>query len=173
MRDAAVPGPTAGLVNSLASWVWLERTTSGPVAFLLLGHAEAQSAEVRSGLVGLSVAFGLAAPGRKLPDVGRRLAVIGGRLAAVRVDGCDYMVQVEVGRKWAEFVAAGGPVALIVGLAPVSPGAPREEVRDYLATNTRRGHLRLGLAESVGSFAESEVGHAPRRVGEPRRWLFQ
>lgn len=163
----AVSAPTAAFINSLASWVWLERTSSGPVAFLLLGHPQAESEDVQPQLIGLSAALGLAPPGRKLPDIGRRLAVIGGRLTAVRVDGCDYMVQVEVGQVWAEFVAAGGPVALIVGLAPAICGAPREEVEEYLAVNTMRGRLRLGLAESVGSFTEEEARSAPKAEAVP------
>ncbi len=153
----AAPEPSVDFVNELASWAWLERTAAGPVAFLLLAHPEAGSESVQPQLAALTLSLRLLRPTRRLADVGRRIAVIGGRLAAVRLDGCDHMVQVEVGRVWAEFVGAGGPAALMVGLAPLRRRASREEVERYIAINTMRGRLRLGLAESVGTFSEPEA----------------
>jgi hypothetical protein len=149
--------PTVAFVNSLASWVWLERTAAGPVAFLLLAHPDGGSAPVRQELERLALALGLDRPARRLTDVGKRLAVIGGSHAVVRIDGCDHMVRVEVGAGWAEFVASGGPVAMTVGLAPLVRCAPRRDVQRYLAVSTMRGRLRVGLAESVGSFTDSEL----------------
>lgn len=149
--------PTVAFVNSLASWVWLELTAGGPVAFLLLAHPDGGSETVQPQLDRLSLTLGLAVSSRRLPDVGRRIAVVGGELAAVRLDGCAHMVQVEVGPQWAEFVAAGGPVAVMVGMAPLARRAPRDAVRRYIAVNAMRGRLRLGLAESVGYFSAAEL----------------
>ncbi len=149
--------PSVPFVNSLASWAWLGRTASGPVAFLLLAHPEADNGTVQPQLTGLAFALGLVRPTRRLPDVGRRVAIVGGRQAAVRLDGCGHMIQVDVGRAWAEFVSSGGSIALLVGLRPLPRRAPRGQVETYLAAGSTRSHIRLGLARSVGTFTESEV----------------
>ena len=66
--------------------------------------------------------------------------------AAVLVDGCQHLVQVQVGERWAEFVQAGGPIALLVGLAPLARRASRDGVDPYLGTAALSGRLRLGTA---------------------------
>jgi hypothetical protein len=154
-------GPSAEFVNTLACWAWLERTGMGPAAFILLAHPDASS--VQQELYDLALALRLAAPARRIPEVGPRVAIVGGDRAAVRMDGCAHMVQVEVGAAWADFVASGGSVALVVGLTSLERRAPRDVVQRYLARNAMSGGLRLGLAESVGSFTVDEADRRAAR----------
>ncbi len=135
---------TARFISSLASWTWLEDTAVGPVAFLLLAHPQANS--VATQLTGLADSLGLVPPGSHLPDTGERVTLRGRNHAAVLVDGCQHLVQVQVGERWAEFVQAGGPIALLVGLAPLARRASRDEVESYLGTAALSGRLRLGTA---------------------------
>ncbi|MDF3291384.1 hypothetical protein [Streptomyces silvisoli] len=136
--------PTPAFVNSLASWAWLERTSAGPVAFLLLAHPDAR--QVERELVGLARALGLAPPRTRLPDTGARVTLVGRLRAVVQLDGCAHRVQVEVGERWSAFVGDGGPVLLLVGLDPLARCSPRERVEEYLGVGTLGGRLRLGAA---------------------------
>lgn len=138
------PTPTADFISSLASWTWLEDTAVGPVAFLLLAHPQAGA--VSPQLAGLADGLGLAPPGRSLPDTGERVTLRGRNRCAVLVDGCRHLVEVEVGDHWAQFVRAGGPVALLVGLAPLARCSPRDEVESYLGRAALGDRLRLGTA---------------------------
>ncbi len=139
--------PTPGFVNSLASWAWLERTSAGPVAFLLLAHPDAGRVEPE--LAGLASALGLAPPRTRLPDTGTRVTLVGAVRAVVQLDGCAHRVQVEVGERWSAFVADGGPVLLLVGLDPLARCSPRERVEEYLGVGTLVGRLRLGAARGL------------------------
>ncbi len=136
--------PTTEFINSLASWAWLEHTAAGPVAFLLLAHPEADA--VARELTSLADAIGLATPQQRLPDTGDRVLLTGDGRAAVHIDNCPHVVLVEVGPNWAEFTRTGGPIALIVGLAPLARNAPRTDVEPYLAHSTQNNQLRLGTA---------------------------
>ncbi|MCQ4042066.1 hypothetical protein ACFOSC_14890 [Streptantibioticus rubrisoli] len=136
--------PTPGFVNSLASWAWLERTSAGPVAFLLLAHPDARAVERE--LTGLAKALGLVPPCTRVPDTGARVTLVGPGRAVVQLDGCAHRVQVEVGERWSAFVGGGGPVLLLVGLDPLARCSPRERVEEYLGVSTLGGRLRLGAA---------------------------
>ncbi len=138
------PIPTAGFISSLASWTWMEDTAVGPVAFLLLAHPQAGSVSVQ--LTGLADGLGLAPPGRLLPDTGERVILRGRNRCAVLVDDCRHLVEVEVGNRWAEFVRTGGPIAVLVGLAPLARCASRDDVESYLGRAALANRLRVGTA---------------------------
>ncbi len=142
MNPATIP--TAGFINSLASWAWLEETAAGPVAFLLLAHPEADA--TAGELTSLADAIGLAGPQHRLPDTGDRVLVTGDGRAAVHIDGCPHVVLVEVGPHWSEFVRTGGRIALLVGLIPLARNSPRDAVEEYLGRSALNGQLRLGTA---------------------------
>jgi hypothetical protein len=141
---------TPGFINGLASWTWLENTAVGPMTFLLLAHPEAEAEAVQGQLARLASGLGLVEPRQSLPDTGERVRLLSSDRAAVLVDGCTHLVQVEVGHQWAQFTRAGGPIALLVGLAPLSRCAPPDEVESYLGHAALDGRLRLGTARARG-----------------------
>lgn len=128
------------LINETAAWSWLDRTGYGPVAFVLLVHPDPAASEL------LARALRLAPPAKRLPYVGERVEAVGGQHAAVLLDGCEHLMRIPVGARWADFVRAGGPAALLVGLVPLSRWADAAAVEAYLARCTLTGHLRLGLS---------------------------
>ncbi|MDJ0346984.1 hypothetical protein QMK19_37460 [Streptomyces sp. H10-C2] len=134
------PRPTPALINGTASWSWLDHTGFGRVAFLLLVHPIPASGET------LARALGLSAPGRRLPEIGERIAVAGAGRATVRLDRAGHLMQVAVSERWASFVREGGPTAVLVGLVPLSRDAPREEIETYLADTVRTNRIRLGIS---------------------------
>jgi hypothetical protein len=138
------PTLTVRFISSLASWTWLENTAVGPVAFLLLAHPETGPASME--LSGLADGLGLVPPGSYLPDTGERVILPSRNRAAVLVDGCRHLVEVEVGDRWHEFVHAGGPIALLVGLASLARCSPRDEVESYLGRAALGDQLRMGTA---------------------------
>ncbi|MBY8878865.1 hypothetical protein [Actinacidiphila acidipaludis] len=130
---------TVPLINTTAAWSWIDRTGWGPVAFLLLVHPDPACGEL------LARSLRLAPPARRLPDVGERVTVAGAGHAAVRLDGSDHLIRVPAGDRWCAFVRGGGPVALVVGLAPLPRRASAEAVASYLGRAAVAGRLRLGL----------------------------
>lgn len=136
--------PAKEFINSLASWAWLDATAAGPVAFLLLAHPQA-SAVLRE-LTALTAGMRLKPADQLLTDTGQRVALVDDQRVAVCVDGCPYLVQVEVGKGWSAFVRSGGPVVILLGLAPLTRCAPQPDVETYLAATTLNGQLRLGSA---------------------------
>jgi hypothetical protein len=119
--------------QDMAAWSWLDDTAFGVVAFILLVPPSPGGEALAAGL-------GLAEPGARLPDIGDRVRVVGPDRVAL--DGTE----VPVGRRWASFVAAGGPVAVLVGLEPLPGHAGRRTVEAYVAANTLAGRLRLGVS---------------------------
>lgn len=128
-----------------ASWTWLDDTAFGPVAFLLLAHPHG------SGTEELAALLGLAEPGRRLPELGERIAVPRPGRATVRGPDGGPLLEVAAGDRWSAFVAGGGPVALVVGLDPLARRAPLPEVETYLALGTTAGRLRLGISRRARS----------------------
>lgn len=153
----ALPPLTPGLISGIASWSWLDDTGFGPVAFLLLVHPEPAAGEA------LARAMRLSGPARRLPDIGDRVSVAGVARATVRLDGAEHLMQIPVGDRWADFVRAGGPVAVLVGLSPLSRRATRADVETYLAGATMAGRLRLGISHRDGS-ARARPPSGPSRA---------
>jgi hypothetical protein len=133
---------TAPVINGTAAWSWLDRTGWGPMAFLLLVHPDPAAGEL------LARALRLAPPARRLPDVGERVTPVGAGHAAVRMDGSEHLARVPVGERWCTFVRGGGPVALVVGLAPLPRRATAEAVASYLPRTAVEGLLRLGVSRA-------------------------
>lgn len=122
-------------------------------AFLLVGHPpsrhpEAREEAVRANMQALGDALGLAPTPEQLPYIGHRVAMHGSR-AALSVDRCDYRLGVSVGKRWRDFVIAGGPVVVALGLDPLARGADRPTIEAYLGHCTRAGRLLLGITEYV------------------------
>lgn len=128
-----------------AAWSWLDETGFGPVAFLLLVPPPPDGE-------GLAAALGLAEPGVRLPDIGDRVALLGPDRAAV------LGIEVPVGRRWASFVASGGPVAVLVGLEPLAADSGRTAVEAYVAANTLSARLRLGVSGPRPASAKGQPG---------------
>ncbi|MBT2466548.1 hypothetical protein J7E97_01385 [Streptomyces sp. ISL-66] len=148
MLIETAPAPTAGLLASLGVWFWIELTEVGHVAFLLLAHPPArrggESVEsIELSMQGLVSALTLAEPSAKLPDIGPRL-VVHGRAAILSLDGCSFVMRVPVSAEWAEFVTAGAPVVIEVGLDPLQPMTPFDALRPYVSEGARHGRLFLG-----------------------------
>jgi hypothetical protein len=138
---------TREVIDSVASWAWLDQTGFGPVAFLLLARPEGEPEELEE----LADALGLAPPGRKLPDIGAdRVRVAGATRVKLRLDGCVHRIEVSVGERWARFVDRGGPVAVLVGLGPLARGAGAEEVEAYVGKCVAGDRMRLGVVNSAG-----------------------
>ncbi|MFF3943678.1 hypothetical protein ACFYYN_02560 [Streptomyces sp. NPDC001902] len=127
------------------SWTWLDDTAFGPVAFLLLAHPHG------SGTEELAALLGLAEPGRRLPELGERIAVPRPGRATVRGPDGGPLLEVAAGDRWSAFVSGGGPVALVVGLDPLARRAPLPEVETYLALGTTAGRIRLGISRRARS----------------------
>ncbi len=134
-----LPPMTRDLINSLATYTWLEATAVGRVAFVLAAHPEGGPEAGR-----FARALRLAEPARRMPYVGERVTVSGAH-ARLRLDQCPYAVELAVGPQWTAFVAAGGPVALIVGLDPLPRCSPPETVESYL----RQAQVRMGTTRIV------------------------
>lgn len=137
-----LPPMTRELINSLATYTWLEATAVGRVAFVLAAHPEGGPEAER-----FARALRLAEPARRMPYVGERVTV-SGSYARLRLDRCPYQVELAVGPQWTAFVGGGGPVALIVGLDPLPRCSPPEAVETYL----RRGRVRMGTTRLAASF---------------------
>lgn len=139
--------PTTALIASLAVWHWIAVTPAGQVAFLLLtqpAHAPGSSlTKVAPHMRGLAASLGLVSCTDTLPDIGPRL-FIEGMGAFLRLDGCEYLLHVPVAGPWNEFAAAGGTVAVAVGLDPLPAHSPKELVEAYLTASARAGRLFLG-----------------------------
>lgn len=134
-----LPPMTRELINSLATYTWLETTAVGRVAFALAAHPAGGPEAER-----FARTLRLAEPAQRMPYIGERLTVAGSH-ARLSLDGCGYGVELAVGPQWAGFVAAGGPVALIVGLDPLPRCSPPATVESYL----RHARLRMGTTRAV------------------------
>ncbi|MCQ4085043.1 hypothetical protein NGB36_31900 [Streptomyces sp. RB6PN25] len=133
---------TPELIHSLATWTWLERTAVGQVAFVLVAPRAHSADAVR----GLAAALGLREPSCRLPYVGERVTVHGSSRARLHPDGWAHAIGLTVGARWSRYVVEGGPVAVLVGLDPLTPCAQPDAVNEYVITRTRGNRLRMGTA---------------------------
>jgi hypothetical protein len=143
------PRPTAGLLASVLTAPWLDTTPQGDTAaFLLIAHPMSARlgavGTVEAEMRGLAAALDLAPASERIPDVGRRLTVHGGK-AVLSVTGCDYRLGADIGCGWQSFVINGGPVVVVLGLDPLAPGADRDGVEQYLGRCALACHLFTGL----------------------------
>ncbi|GAA1910872.1 hypothetical protein [Streptantibioticus ferralitis] len=92
---------------------------------------------------GLADALALAPASATVPHIGPRLHMQGRGAVLLDVDGCDFMLRAPVGVRWGAFVTLGCPVAIALGLDPLSNGG-QDAVEAYLAASTRADRLLLG-----------------------------
>jgi hypothetical protein len=146
--------PTAGLLASLALWHWVDETTEGPVAFLLIAHQPPRRPGdsldvIEARMRGLSASLRLAPPDDPFPNIGDRLFMHRETDVALLIDGCDYFLHAPIGGPWARFVCAGGTVAITVGLAPLLPHVTQGVIEAYLAEQTVEGRLLMGKTRAT------------------------
>jgi hypothetical protein len=133
-----LPPLTRELIDSLATYTWLETTEVGRVAFALAAHPEGGLEAER-----FARALCLAEPAAGMPYVGERVTVSGSH-ALLRLDDCPYGVRLAVGPQWSAFGAGGGPIVLIAGLDPLPRCSPPQTVEAYL----RHARLRMGTTRA-------------------------
>lgn len=131
---------TPGVIRETAVWSWLDRTGFGHAAFLLLVHPDPAVGDW------LARSLRLAKPRRRLPEIGDRVTVLSAERAALRFDGATHLMQVPVGEHWSRFLLLGGPMAVIVGMAPLAREAEPKEVGAYLARASAADRLRMGIS---------------------------
>ncbi|MFE0107108.1 hypothetical protein [Streptomyces sp. NPDC059009] len=157
--EARRTNPTPSLLASLSVAQWVDATPNGHVAFLLVTHPpKADTADVGScieaSMRGLASELGLAPPSSLMPDVSNRLSIardcIMLSLAESRLTFCVSIRNTE----WGDFVRGGGPVAIVVGLDPLSPTTERTEINEYLATGATADRLLVGKAQHQESVRE-------------------
>lgn len=169
MLTTPVERPSAGLLASVLATTWLEQMTVGPVAFLLIGHPSVRrqnetEARIERQMRGLGEALGLSEIGGKVPDAGRRIWLRGQSGAALSLDGVPWNIQLPpVGSAWSRFVAAGGPVCIVVALDPIPTGVGQDVIASHL-----NGAVLCERA-LVGSAAVALECSAARSSGHPRR----
>ncbi|MDV9171278.1 hypothetical protein R6V09_14255 [Streptomyces sp. W16] len=141
---------TAGLIASLATTTWLDTAPTGAtLCCLLLVPQHPRSLyetptviEQRMRAVGEALHLGPAnAPP---PDIGPRLRQITPTEVALRFDGTPYRKRIPTGRPWILLVGQGTPVALVLGLDPLSSSATPAEIDTYLDRATPRQRLLFG-----------------------------
>ncbi|MFI9724522.1 hypothetical protein ACIHFE_33670 [Streptomyces sp. NPDC052396] len=153
--SSRVPGVTPGLLCSVVVSTWVEDTTAGPVAFLLIGHPPArrqgETAEsVEQQMLGLSAALDLAEPAENIRHVGNRVLLLGSSGALLTIAGAPYSLRLpSVGAEWSRMVGEGCPVCILLGLDPISPHTPERATQEYLGAALATGRLRMGATAAM------------------------
>ncbi|ELS56357.1 hypothetical protein STVIR_2654 [Streptomyces viridochromogenes Tue57] len=78
------------------------------------------------------------------PDIGPRLRLITPTEVALRFDVTPYRKRIPTGRPWSLLLGQGTPVALVLGLDPLSRSATPEQIDSYLDRATLRQRLLFG-----------------------------
>ncbi|MEU9008397.1 hypothetical protein AB0D12_01120 [Streptomyces sp. NPDC048479] len=78
------------------------------------------------------------------PDIGPRLRQITPTEVALRFDGTPYRKRIPSGRPWTLLLGQGTPVALVLGLDPLSRSATPAAIDAYLDRATLRRRLLFG-----------------------------
>ncbi|MET8720041.1 hypothetical protein [Streptomyces misionensis] len=146
--------PSAGLIASLATTTWLDATPTGAALCCLLlvpqPHRSVYETptviEQRMRAVGETLRLGQATV--PPPDIGPRLRLLTPTEVALRFDGTPYRKRIPAGRAWTLLLAQGTPVALVLGLDPLSRSATPAEIDTYLDRATLRQRLLFGHTRS-------------------------
>ncbi|WP_434600106.1 hypothetical protein [Streptomyces sp. A5-4] len=149
--ESPLTKPTSDLLTAISALQWIDDTTSGHVAFLLLTHPPSScpsdpQEHLEAQMRGLAADLGLAAPSAQMPDIGTRLVA---HDADIRLclPGSGLVLRVPVpAPAWSQFVLNGGPVAVVLGLDPFEPTSDRAQINDYLATRALCDRLLMGKA---------------------------
>jgi hypothetical protein len=143
---------TRDAVSGLSAFAWIEATTDGLVAFLLVAPAvpEVSGADMAA----LAEATGLAAPAALLPDVGPRIMVDGTR-ATLCLPELGRALRIVVNDEWTRFVNRGGAVVLLAGADQLLPSSERSELETYMRVRlSPDGQLWLGKTRRFHSAAQ-------------------
>lgn len=146
--------PSAGLIASLATATWLDTTPSGAtLCCLLLVPQPPRStyetpAAIEQRIRAVAEALHLGPATAPPPDIGPRLRQITPPEVALRFDGTPYRKRIPAGRPWTLLLGQGTPVALVLGLDPLSRSATPAEIDTYLDRATLRQRLLFGHTQT-------------------------
>ncbi|MEU4926737.1 hypothetical protein AB0G54_09555 [Streptomyces yokosukanensis] len=140
----------AGLIASLSTTTWLDTTPTGAtLCCLLLVPQPPRScyetpAVIEQRMHTVAEALHLGPATTPPPDIGPRLHLIAPTEVALRFDGTPYRKRIPTGRPWTLLLGQGTPVALVLGLDPLSRSATPAEIDTYLDRATLRQRLLFG-----------------------------
>jgi hypothetical protein len=146
--------PTAGLVASLATTTWLDTTPNGATLCCLLLVPQPPRSTYETTVVieqrmrAVADALRLGPATAPPPDIGPRLRQINPTEVALRFDGTPYRKRIPSGRPWTLLLSQGTPVALVLGLDPLSRSATPAAIDAYLDRATLRRRLLFGHTQS-------------------------
>ncbi|KUN02456.1 hypothetical protein AQI95_26930 [Streptomyces yokosukanensis] len=141
---------SAGLIASLATTTWLDTTPTGATLGCLLLVPQpprsfyATPAVIEQRMRAVAKALRLGPATTPPPDIGPRLRQITPTEVALRFDGTLYCKRIPTGRPWSLLLGQGTPVALVLGLAPLSRSATPAEIDAYLDRATLHQCLLFG-----------------------------
>ncbi|AVH56566.1 MULTISPECIES: hypothetical protein [Streptomyces] len=139
--------PSAGLIASLATTTWLDTAPTGAtLCCLLLVPQPPRSfyetpAVIAQRMRAVAEALRLGPATAPPPDIGPRLRLITPTEVALRFDATPYRKRIPTGRPWSLLLGQGTPVALVLGLDPLSRSATPAQIDTYLDRATLRQRL--------------------------------
>ncbi|WP_019889353.1 hypothetical protein [Streptomyces purpureus] len=146
--------PSAGLIASLATTTWLDTTPTGAtLCCLLLVPQPPRScyetpAVIEQRMHAVASALHLGPATTPPPHIGPRLHLIAPTEVALRFDGTPYRKRIPTGRPWTLLLGQGTPVALVLGLDPLSRSAAPAEIDSYLDRAALLQRLLFGHTRS-------------------------
>lgn len=134
----------------LATTTWLDTTPTGAtLCCLLLVPQPPRSfyetpAVIEQRMRAVAEALRLGPATAPPPDIGPRLRLITPTEVVLRFDGTPYRKRIPTGRPWSLLLGQGTPVALVLGLDPLSRSATPAQIDTYLDRATLRQRLLFG-----------------------------
>lgn len=142
--------PSAGLIASLATTTWLDTAPTGTALCCLPlvpqppRNLYETPAVIEQRMRAVAEALHLGLATAPPPDTGPRLRLIAPTEVALRFDGTPYRKRILTGRPWALLLGQGTPVALVLGVDPLSRSATPAQIDTYLDRATLRQLLLFG-----------------------------
>ncbi|MDW4907552.1 hypothetical protein RB628_19920 [Streptomyces sp. ADMS] len=142
--------PSAGLIASMATTTWLDTIPTGAaLCCLLLVPQPPRSlyetwAVIEQRMRAVAEALHLGPATAPPPDIGPRLRLVTPAEVALRFDGTPYRKRIPAGRPWTLLLGRRTPVALVLGLDPISCSATPAEIDSYLDRATLHQRLLFG-----------------------------
>lgn len=146
--------PSAGLIASMATTTWLDAVPTGAALCCLLLVPQPPrslyetSAVIEQRMRAVAEALHLGPATAPPPDIGPRLRLVTPTEVALRFDGTPYRKRIPAGRPWTLLLGRRTPVALVLGLDPLSRSATPAEIDSYLDRATLRQRLLFGHAQA-------------------------
>ena len=79
------------------------------------------------------------------------MLLMGGPITAIDYGHPAYRMRIPEPRPdWRAYVAAGGPVCVLVGLDPIQPGMATEGIAAYIQRAATTGRARMGITRVRG-----------------------